>query len=89
MPQYGTPFIPYIGYLIGLSILITYLALPTAGSVIVATLFHGAVNTFGLTNTAAAGGMRGRTNFLSYGLARSRSASSPSGGRPLFVASLQ
>lgn len=40
MPQYGTPFIPYIGYLIGLSILITYLALPTAGSVIVATLFH-------------------------------------------------
>ena len=27
------------------------------------------MNTFGQTNTAAAGGMRGWTNFLSYGLA--------------------
>jgi membrane protease YdiL (CAAX protease family) len=69
MPQYGTPFLPYIGYTIGLSVILSALTLSTAGSVIIATLFHGAVNTFGIVNVGTTPGLRGWSNAVSYGLA--------------------
>ena len=69
MPQYGTPFLSYVPYLIALSFILTMLARPTAGSVIIATLFHGAVNTFGIVNTGASAAQRGWGNALSYGIA--------------------
>jgi membrane protease YdiL (CAAX protease family) len=69
MPQYGSPFGPYIGYLIALSIVMTFLAQHTAGSVTIATLFHGAVNTFGLVTPGATIIQRGWGNLLSYALA--------------------
>jgi membrane protease YdiL (CAAX protease family) len=69
MPQYGTPFASYVLYLIGLSVVLTWLAMKTGGSVIIATLFHGAVNTFGLVNTGASAAVRGWGNALAYGTA--------------------
>lgn len=69
MPQYGGPFLPYTGYTVALSMILTVLAAGTRGSVVIATLFHGAVNTFGLTNTAAGHDLRGYSNALSYGVA--------------------
>jgi hypothetical protein len=39
----------------------------TGGSVIIATLFHGAVNTFGIVNAGAGAAQRGWGNALSYG----------------------
>jgi membrane protease YdiL (CAAX protease family) len=68
MPQYGSPFVPFIGYTIALSILLTLLAERTGGSVIVATLFHGAVNTLGVVNAATTPELRGWGNAVGYGL---------------------
>jgi membrane protease YdiL (CAAX protease family) len=68
MPQFGTPFVAYVPYLVALSAILTVLARETRGSVLVATLFHGAVNTFGFTNLAASAELRGWTNAASYGL---------------------
>jgi membrane protease YdiL (CAAX protease family) len=65
MPQYQHPFIPYIGYLIALSILLGWITRRANGSVIVATVFHGAVNTFGIV-TGVPFTVRGWTNFASY-----------------------
>ncbi|MBK7143117.1 MAG: CPBP family intramembrane metalloprotease [bacterium] len=69
MPQFGGPFLPYIAYTVSLSLILTFLSLGSRGSVVIATLFHGAVNTIGLTNGAASHEMRGYSNALSYGLA--------------------
>jgi membrane protease YdiL (CAAX protease family) len=69
MPQYGTPFLPYIGYTIGLSVILSALTLSTSGSVVIATLFHGAVNTFGIVNVGTTPELRGWSNAVSYGLA--------------------
>jgi membrane protease YdiL (CAAX protease family) len=69
MPQHGWPFPPFVGYTVALSVILTFLARQTRGSVIIATLFHGAVNTFGVVNTAADATMRGWGNAASYGLA--------------------
>jgi membrane protease YdiL (CAAX protease family) len=68
MPQYGSPFFAFIIYTIALSVILTFLALQTRGSVILATLFHGAVNTFAVVNTAATPTLRGWTNALCYSL---------------------
>ena len=67
MPQYGTPFFSYVPYLIALSIILTVLAQKTRGSVAVATLFHGAVNTLGFVTVGADAVLRGWGNALSYG----------------------
>jgi membrane protease YdiL (CAAX protease family) len=69
MPQYGTPFLPYIGYTIALSVILSVLTLSTAGSVVIATLFHGAVNTFGIVNAGTGLELRGWSNAVCYGLA--------------------
>jgi membrane protease YdiL (CAAX protease family) len=66
MPQYGTPFMSYVPYLVALSVILTALVERTRGSVITATVFHGAVNTFGVTTTATAS-QRGWSNAVSYG----------------------
>jgi membrane protease YdiL (CAAX protease family) len=68
MPQFGHPVVPFFGYTFALSIILTVLAQNTQGSVVIATLFHGAVNTFGLVNTAADPNLRGWGNAVSYGL---------------------
>lgn len=69
MPQFGTPFVSFVPYLIALSILLTHLAQATNGSVLIATLFHGAVNTFGVVNVAAEASLRGWSNAVAYGTA--------------------
>jgi len=69
MPHVGTPLLAFIGYTIALSVIPTFLARRTRGSVVVATLYHGAVNTFGVVNTAAAPTTRGWSNALRYGVA--------------------
>lgn len=69
MPQHGAPFPPYIAYTVSLSLLLTWLAMHTAGSVIIATLFHGAVNTFIVTNEAADATTKGWSNALAFGCA--------------------
>ena len=69
MPQYGAPFPAFIVYTIALSVILTFLAVNTRFSVIIATLFHGAVNTFGFTNAAADATIRGWGNAIAYGLA--------------------
>lgn len=69
MPQFGTPFVSYVPYLAALSLLLTRISLATGASVPVATLFHGAVNTFGVVNLAASATLRGWTNAIAYGLA--------------------
>jgi membrane protease YdiL (CAAX protease family) len=68
MPQYGSPLLAFIGYAIALSVTLTAFAQHTRSSVVIATAFHGAVNTFGIVNTAASPTMRGWTNAVSYGL---------------------
>jgi membrane protease YdiL (CAAX protease family) len=68
MPQYGSSFSAFIVYTMALSVLLTWLAQQTSGSVILATLFHGAVNTFGFANAAATPFQRGWANAMAYGL---------------------
>jgi membrane protease YdiL (CAAX protease family) len=69
MPQFGSPFAAFVPYTIALSVLLTVLAERTGCSVIVATLFHGSVNTLGLVNAAAGPGERSAGNAAAYGLA--------------------
>lgn len=69
MPQFGMPFLPYLGYTVALSFILTVLSSRTQGSTIIATLFHGAVNTFGFTTTGTDLDLRGYTNMTCYGLA--------------------
>jgi len=69
MPQFGAPFAAFAVYTVALSVILTLLFLRTRGSVVIATLFHGAVNTFGFVNSDAGHTMRGWSNALSYGLA--------------------
>lgn len=69
MPQHGTPFFAFIFYTIALSVILTLIAMKTHESMILATLFHGAVNTFGLVNPAAGPTLRGWSNAVCYGLA--------------------
>ena len=69
MPQSRTPLLSYVPYVVALSVILTALAQQTAGSIIIATLFHGAVNTFGIVNAAAGADQRGWGNALSYGIA--------------------
>ncbi len=69
MPQFGIPLLSYVPYLIALSIILTILHLSTEGSVVIATLFHGAVNTFGIVNAGASPLQRGWGNALAYGAA--------------------
>lgn len=68
MPQYGLPIPAFILYTISLSVLLTILMQKTQGSVLIATLFHGAVNTFGWVNSSADDTLRGWSNALSYGV---------------------
>jgi membrane protease YdiL (CAAX protease family) len=51
-PQAHFPFPAYVVYTCALSVLLTWLAFRTRGSVFVATVFHGAVNALGLSNDA-------------------------------------
>jgi membrane protease YdiL (CAAX protease family) len=67
MPQFGSPFPSFVIYTIALSVILTFLSQHTRGSVIIATLFHGAVNTFLLVNRAASPELRGWVNAASYG----------------------
>jgi membrane protease YdiL (CAAX protease family) len=69
MPQYGTPFISYVPYLIALSTIMTILAMETRGSVIIATVFHGSVNTIGIVNDGTNAIQRGWSNAISYAIA--------------------
>ena len=69
MPQYGTPFLSYVPYLIALSTVMTVLALFTRSSVIIATIFHGSVNTIGIVCADANAIERGWSNAASYALA--------------------
>lgn len=66
MPQFGSPFGAFIVYTIGLSLVLTWLAVPTRASVVMATLFHGAVNTFGIVAVDATPVQRGWSNAISY-----------------------
>ena len=68
MPQYGTPVIAFTIYTISLSVILTHLVSHNQGSVLLATLFHGSVNTLGFVNTAASPTLRGWSNALCYGL---------------------
>lgn len=68
MPQYGSPFSAYLLYTIALSIVLTFLASHTAGSVVIATLFHGAVNTFLVVNFGATPLQKGWGNAIAYGV---------------------
>lgn len=51
-PQAQIPFVAYIIYVLGMSVLFTWIFVHTQGSVLIATLFHGAINTFGFLNEA-------------------------------------
>jgi uncharacterized protein len=51
-PQAGIPFIAFLLFTTGASVLFTWLYLHTRGSLLIATLFHGAINSFGFVNTA-------------------------------------
>ena len=68
MPQYGTPFASYVPYLIALSLIMTVLAMETRGSVLIATIFHGSVNTIGFVNDGAHAIQRGWANTVSYAI---------------------
>lgn len=51
-PQAGIPFVSFLLFTTGASVLFTWLYLHTQGSLLLAMLFHGAINSFGLVNTA-------------------------------------
>jgi membrane protease YdiL (CAAX protease family) len=69
MPQYGSPFGAYVLYLVALSLVMTFLLQRADGSIVIATLFHGAVNTFGFVNDGAGALVRGWSNAISYAVA--------------------
>jgi membrane protease YdiL (CAAX protease family) len=68
MPQFGAPFLAFVPYTIALSVLLTFLAQNTRASVVIATLFHGAVNTFGFVNTGVDPTLRAWGNAFAYGV---------------------
>lgn len=68
MPQFGNSFPAYATYTVALSLLMTMLAQRTAGSVVLATLFHGAVNAIRLVNQAADAGQRAWGDAVAYGV---------------------
>jgi membrane protease YdiL (CAAX protease family) len=51
-PQADIPFVAFLLFTTGASVLCTWLYLHTQGSLLLATLFHGAINSFGFVNTA-------------------------------------
>jgi membrane protease YdiL (CAAX protease family) len=51
-PQASIPFIAFLLFTTGASVLFTWLYLHTQGSLLIATLFHGAINSFGFVNNA-------------------------------------
>jgi hypothetical protein len=69
MPQAGSPFLPFAVYTVSLSTILTYLAQHSHASVVIATLFHGSVNTLGLEAAGAGADMKGWSDAVSYGLA--------------------
>jgi membrane protease YdiL (CAAX protease family) len=69
-PQYGLPFAAFLLLTIEYSILMTWVFLHTRGSVLIATLFHGAIN---LSQGFFLGGMEGASRYwllsIVYGVA--------------------
>jgi uncharacterized protein len=69
-PQYGLPFPAFVLLTIEYSILMTWVYLHTKGSVLIATLFHGAIN---LSQGLILGGVEGSTRYwllsVVYGVA--------------------
>jgi membrane protease YdiL (CAAX protease family) len=69
-PQYGLPFAAFLLLTIEYSILMTWVFLHTHGSVLIATLFHGAIN---LSQGFFLGGMEGASRYwllsIVYGIA--------------------
>ncbi|MEZ4869451.1 MAG: CPBP family intramembrane glutamic endopeptidase [Caldilineaceae bacterium] len=51
-PMMDIPFPAYLCWVVGLTFLFTWLYQQTQGSLLLATLFHGAVNSLGVINTA-------------------------------------
>jgi membrane protease YdiL (CAAX protease family) len=51
-PQANIPFVAFLLFTTGASVLFTWLHLHTGGSLLIATLFHGAINSFGFVNNA-------------------------------------
>ena len=69
-PQYGLPFPAFVLLTVEYSILMTWVYLHTKGSVLIATLFHGAIN---LSQGLILGGVEGSTRYwllcIVYGVA--------------------
>jgi membrane protease YdiL (CAAX protease family) len=69
-PQYGLPFAAFVLLTIEYSILMTWVFLHTRGSVLIATLFHGAIN---LSQGFFLGGVEGASRYwllsIVYGVA--------------------
>jgi membrane protease YdiL (CAAX protease family) len=69
-PQYGLPLVAFVLLTVEYSILMTWVFLHTVGSVLVATLFHGAIN---LSQGLFLGGVEGATRYwllcVVYGVA--------------------
>ena len=69
-PQYGVPFPAFVLLTVEYSILMTWVYLHTKGSVLIATLFHGAIN---LSQGLILGGVEGSTRYwllcIVYGVA--------------------
>lgn len=69
-PQYGLPLTAFVLLTIEYSILMTWVFLHTLGSVLIATLFHGAIN---LSQGLFLGGLDGATRYwllsIVYGVA--------------------
>ena len=51
-PQADIPFVAFLLFTTGASVLFTWLHLHTGGSLLIATVFHGAINNFGFVNNA-------------------------------------
>lgn len=66
MPQHGDPIPPYLLYTVGLSGLLGVLGARTRWSVPIATLFHGAVNSFIVTAPGATPVQRGWGDAVAY-----------------------
>jgi hypothetical protein len=69
-PQYGLPLVAFVLLTVEYSILMTWVFLHTHGSVLIATLFHGAIN---LSQGFFLGGMEGASRYwllsIVYGVA--------------------
>ena len=69
-PQYGLPLVAFVLLTVEYSILMTWVFLHTVGSVLIATLFHGAIN---LSQGLFLGSVEGATRYwllcIVYGVA--------------------